>query len=162
VEERDDLAKGAKLAPIVGLAAQGAPVQIVTASIHPKGQPMRVRLQKEFGFEAAHRLPRVPESHKCYRLHGHSFRITLEIEGEVSDDLGWLVDYGEIRAAYAPVRERLDHQYLNEIEGLENPTSEILAAWIYDRIVPVLPQLRSVTVSETCTNRCIYEGPASV
>jgi 6-pyruvoyltetrahydropterin/6-carboxytetrahydropterin synthase len=137
-------------------------VQIVTASIHSKGSPMRVRLQKEFGFEAAHRLPRVPESHKCSRLHGHSFRITLEIEGDVSNDLGWLVDYGEIKAAYAPVRERLDHHYLNEIEGLENPTSEVLAAWIYDRIVPVLPQLKSVTVSETCTNRCIYEGPTSL
>lgn len=121
---------------------------------------MQVRLQKEFGFEAAHRLPRVPEDHKCARLHGHSFRITLDVEGEVDESMGWLVDYGEIKQAYEPVRDQLDHRYLNEIEGLENPTSEVLAAWIFARVSPRLPQLRRVTVAETCTTRCVYEGVA--
>ncbi len=120
---------------------------------------MRVRLEKEFGFEAAHRLPRVAEGHKCSRLHGHSFRVTLEVEGPVNQNQGWLVDYADIKAAYEPVRDELDHRYLNEIEGLENPTSEILAAWIYDRVRPRLPQLKRVTVAETCTTRCVYEGP---
>lgn len=118
---------------------------------------MLVRLQKDFGFEAAHRLPHVPENHKCARLHGHSFRVIVEVEGEVDPERGWLVDYGEIKAAYAPVRDRLDHHYLNEIEGLENPTSEVLAVWLYERIKPALSSLRSITVQETCTSRCIYE-----
>ena len=120
---------------------------------------MRVRLQKDFGFEAAHRLPHVPEGHKCARLHGHSFQVTVEVEGEVDAQQGWLVDYAEIKAAYAPVRDRLDHHYLNEIEGLENPTSEVLAAWLYERIKPALPSLVRITVAETCTSRCVYEGP---
>ena len=120
---------------------------------------MRVRLQKEFGFEAAHRLPHVPEGHKCARLHGHSFRVTVEVEGEVQAESGWLVDYAEIKAAYVSVREQLDHHYLNEIEGLENPTSEVLAAWLWERIRPALPSLRRIIVSETCTSRCIYDGP---
>jgi 6-pyruvoyltetrahydropterin/6-carboxytetrahydropterin synthase len=102
----------------------------------------------------------VPEGHKCARLHGHSFRVMLEVEGPTDADLGWLVDYGEIKRAYEPVREQLDHRYLNEIEGLENPTSEILAEWIFTRVSARLPQLRRVTVAETCTTRCIYEGPA--
>lgn len=119
---------------------------------------MRVRLQKEFGFEAAHRLPQVPEGHKCARLHGHSFRVTVEVEGEVDPERGWLVDYAEIKAATAPVREQLDHHYLNEIEGLENPTSEVLAAWLWDRIRPALPSLCRIVVAETCTSACIYEG----
>ena len=119
---------------------------------------MHVRLVKDFRFEAAHRLPRVPEGHKCARLHGHSFRVDVEVEGEVDPELGWLIDYADIKEAFAPLHEQLDHHYLNEVEGLENPTSEVLAAWIWTRLRPRLPLLRSVTVHETCTSRCVYEG----
>ena len=119
---------------------------------------MRVRLVKDFRFEAAHRLPRVPQGHKCARLHGHSFRVDIEVEGPIDPDLGWLIDYGDIKDAFAPLLDRLDHHYLNEVEGLENPTSEILAKWIWDRLVPRLPSLARVTVHETCTSRCVYEG----
>lgn len=118
---------------------------------------MRVALTKTFRFEAAHRLPHVPPGHKCGRLHGHSFRFEVTVEGDVDPRTGWLVDYGEIKARAAPLVERLDHHFLNEIEGLENPTSEILAQWIYDRLKPVLPLLAAVTVHETCTATCVYE-----
>ena len=120
---------------------------------------MFVRLVKDFRFEAAHRLPRVDPDHKCARLHGHSFRVDVEVAGEVDPARGWLIDYADIKAAFAPLHDQLDHRYLNEIEGLENPTSEALAAWIYDRLRPRLPRLSRITVHETCTSRCIYEGP---
>ena len=122
---------------------------------------MFVRLVKDFWFEAAHRLPMVPPGHKCSRLHGHSFHVAIEVAGETDPDLGWLIDYADIKAAYAPVHDQLDHRYLNEVDGLENPTSEVLAAWIWDRLAPALPQLSKVTVHETCTSRCVYEGPAA-
>lgn len=126
------------------------------------GEPtVFVRLVKDFWFEAAHRLPHVPEGHKCERLHGHSFHVEIEVAGETDPALGWLIDYAEIKAAYGPVHDQLDHRYLNDIEGLENPTSEILAAWIWERLKPALPQLSKVTVHETCTSRCVYEGPAA-
>ncbi|HKK69989.1 MAG TPA: 6-carboxytetrahydropterin synthase QueD [Candidatus Krumholzibacteria bacterium] len=119
---------------------------------------MHVRLVKTFHFEAAHRLPRVPEGHKCARLHGHSFRVDVEVEGPIDVSKGWLIDYADIKEAFAPLHERLDHHYLNEIEGLENPTSEILAAWIWERLQPRLEGLARVVVHETCTARCAYEG----
>ena len=119
---------------------------------------MRVELVKEFRFEASHRLPHVSEGHKCGRLHGHSFRFEVAVEGEVDPKSGWLVDYGDIKKAAAPLVDRLDHYHLNEIEGLENPTSEILAKWIHDRLKPALPLLASVTVFETCTTKCLYRG----
>ena len=122
---------------------------------------MHVRLVKTFGFEAAHRLPRVPEDHKCFRLHGHSFVVDVEVAGPIDEEKGWLIDYGDIKAAYAPIRERLDHHYLNEIEGLENPTSEVLAHWIWSRLKPRLPELVRIVVHETCTSRCVYEGEMS-
>jgi 6-pyruvoyltetrahydropterin/6-carboxytetrahydropterin synthase len=122
---------------------------------------MRTRLVKDFQFEAAHRLPRVPEGHKCGRLHGHSFKIQVEIAGEVDPETGWLLDYADIAGAFRPLHEILDHRYLNEIEGLENPTSEVLAAWIWQRLISSLPQLARVTVQETCSARCVFEGPAS-
>ncbi len=121
---------------------------------------MRQTLVKEIRFEAAHRLPMVPEGHKCARLHGHSFRVEIQVEGEVDPRSGWLIDYAEIADAFAPLREQLDHHYLNEIEGLENPTSENLAAWIWERLSPRLPLLRRIVVHETCTSRCVYEGPS--
>ena len=119
---------------------------------------MRVELSKEFTFEAAHRLPHVPPGHKCGRLHGHSFRFEVAVSGEVDPKTGWLIDYGDIRSAVEPLLARLDHYDLNAIEGLENPTSEVLAKWIYDRLKPGLPLLASITVNETCTTQCIYRG----
>lgn len=119
---------------------------------------MIVELVKEFSFEAAHLLPRVPEDHKCRRLHGHSYRVGITVKGEVDPEMGWLVDYGDIKAAIEPVRRRLDHYYLNEIEGLENPTSENLARWIFERLKPALAGLSQVVVRETCTSGCIYRG----
>ncbi len=117
-----------------------------------------IEVYKEFRFEAAHRLPNVPEGHKCGRLHGHSFRVEIHICGEIDPHLGWIMDFGELKAAFAPLYERLDHHYLNEIEGLENPTSENLARWIWQQLAPTLPQLCRVVVKETCTSGCIYEG----
>ena len=122
---------------------------------------MQVELEKTFRFEAAHLLPKVPEGHKCRRLHGHSFIVDVGVRGDVNEKVGWLVDYADIRAAFTPIYERLDHRYLNEVDGLENPTSEILAAWIWDRLKPSLPGLFRITVHETCTVRCRYYGPGS-
>ncbi|MBN70827.1 MAG: 6-carboxytetrahydropterin synthase QueD [Gimesia sp.] len=115
-------------------------------------------LYKEFRFEAAHRLPNVPENHKCARLHGHSFRVQLHLSGKVDDKYGWVVDFADIKAAFKPVHERLDHYYLNEIEGLDNPTSENIAIWIWRQLKPNLAQLSKVVVSETCDCGCSYSG----
>jgi 6-pyruvoyltetrahydropterin/6-carboxytetrahydropterin synthase len=117
----------------------------------------KMRLVKEFQIEAAHRLPRLPEGHKCHRLHGHSFRIAVSIEGEVDPELGWVMDYADISEAFRPLFNILDHQYLNEIDGLENPTSENLARWIWQRLKAELPELSEIEVRETCTAGCIYK-----
>lgn len=117
-----------------------------------------MEIYKAFTIEAAHRLPNLPENHKCYRLHGHSFKIEVHVTGEVDQKTGWIMDFADISAAFKPLYERLDHHYLNEIEGLENPTSENLARWIWRRLQPALPLLSSVVVQETCTAGCIYEG----
>ena len=114
---------------------------------------------KSFTLEAAHRLPNVPPGHKCARLHGHSFRVELHVSGEVGADTGWVMDFGDIKAAFKPIYERLDHHYLNDIPGLENPTSEQLAKWIWDQTKPVLPLLSAIVVHETCTSGCRYTGP---
>jgi 6-pyruvoyltetrahydropterin/6-carboxytetrahydropterin synthase len=119
---------------------------------------MKVELVKEFTFEAAHRLPAVPDGHKCARLHGHSFTCELAIRGEVDPESGWFIDYADIAAAFEPLRRRLDHYYLNEIEGLDNPTSENLARWVWTRLEGTLPGLARVTIRETCTARCDYFG----
>jgi 6-pyruvoyltetrahydropterin/6-carboxytetrahydropterin synthase len=119
---------------------------------------MKVRLVHEFRFESAHRLPKVPPGHKCARLHGHSFKVELAIAGLVNPQTGWLIDFGEMLKIWEPIHGELDHNYLNEVPGLENPTSEVLAKWIWDRIKPRLPQLAQVTVFETCDARCEYLG----
>ena len=119
---------------------------------------MNVRLIKEYRFEAAHRLPNVPVGHKCARLHGHSFKVELTIEGPVNERTGWFIDYGELDALWQPLHEILDHHYLNEVPGLENPTSEFLARFIWQRLKPSLPALTRVTLFETCDARCEYEG----
>src|SRR4051794_18986859 len=119
-----------------------------------------MELYKVFGFEAAHRLPNVSAGHKCGRLHGHSFRVTIHIKGRVGLTSGWVMDFADIKSAFQPLLDQLDHHYLNEIEGLSNPTSENLARWIWCRLLPALPLLSKVVVSETCTSGCVYEGNA--
>jgi 6-pyruvoyltetrahydropterin/6-carboxytetrahydropterin synthase len=119
---------------------------------------MKVALTREFRFEAAHLLPRAPEGHKCRRLHGHSFRVEVTVEGEVDPSTGWFLDYGVIGGLVDPLQRELDHTYLNEVPGLENPTSELLARWIWERLKPGLPSLIRVVVHETCESRCSYEG----
>ncbi|MEK6813762.1 MAG: 6-carboxytetrahydropterin synthase QueD [Nitrospirota bacterium] len=118
-----------------------------------------VTLVKEFTFEAAHRLPNVPPENKCRRLHGHSYGVEIHVTGEVDPGTGWLIDYADIKKAAGPIIERLDHRCLNEIEGLENPTSERIAAWIWKRVAPSLPGLSLIVIRETSTSRCLYRGP---
>ncbi len=118
-------------------------------------------ISKTFRIEAAHRLPHVPEGHKCARLHGHSFGIELHVKGPLDPKLGWVMDFADLKAAFAPLFERLDHRYLNEVPGLENPTSENLARWVWDELKPRLPLLDHVIVHETCTSACRYDGPGA-
>lgn len=115
-------------------------------------------IYKEFTIEAAHLLPNVPEGHKCKRLHGHSFVIRIEVSGQLQEPAGWVMDYGDLKIAFQAVFERLDHHYLNDIPGLENPTSENLARWIWQQLKPKLALLSAVEVKETCSTGCIYRG----
>lgn len=117
-----------------------------------------MQIFKVFTIEAAHRLPNVPAGHKCARLHGHSFRVEIHVEGEVDPVTGWVMDFADIKAAFAPLYERLDHHYLNDIEGLENPTSENLARWIWHQLKPELAGLARVVVHETCTSGASFSG----
>jgi 6-pyruvoyltetrahydropterin/6-carboxytetrahydropterin synthase len=113
---------------------------------------------KRFTVEAAHHLPYASPGHKCRRLHGHSFQIDIHVRGEVQPDAGWVMDFADLKTAFQPLYEQLDHHYLNEVEGLSNPTSENLALWIWLRLQPSLPGLAKVVVCETCTSGCVYEG----
>ena len=115
-------------------------------------------IYKDFRFEAAHRLPNVPEGHKCARLHGHSFMVRVFVSGEPGAQSGWIIDYGDIGKAFAPILDQLDHYYLNDIDGLENPTSENLAVWIWQQLKPQLPGLSKLEIKETCNSGCIYRG----
>jgi 6-pyruvoyltetrahydropterin/6-carboxytetrahydropterin synthase len=134
----------------------GIPDRAARVSDTEAGATMEI--WKEFKFEAAHRLPRLPDDHKCSRLHGHSFRVRIYIAGDPDPDLGWVTDFADIKKAFDPVLAQLDHHYLNEIEGLDNPTSELLAKWIWQRLKPALPSLSRVEIGETCTCGCVYEG----
>lgn len=120
-----------------------------------------VGLWKEFRFEAAHQLPNVPPGHKCARLHGHSFVLEIHVNGEVDRHTGMLVDFADIKRAFAPLHDQLDHRFLNEIEGLENPTSENIVRWVWQRLKPALPDLSRLVLRETCTVGCAYDGPRS-
>lgn len=120
-----------------------------------------VEVVKDFRFEAAHFLPQVPEGHKCRRIHGHSFRGEVAVRGPVHPKLGWVMDFAELKGAVDPLVKELDHYLLNDIEGLENPTSELLAVWIWRRLAGVVPNLYRVTIEETCTSRCHYFGSHS-
>jgi 6-pyruvoyltetrahydropterin/6-carboxytetrahydropterin synthase len=113
---------------------------------------------KEFQIESAHSLPNVPAGHKCGRIHGHSFRIRICIVGEPGPKTGWVMDFADIKEIFKPLYEQLDHRYLNEIEGLENPTSEAIATWIWVRLKPELPMLSKVVIHETCTSGCSFTG----
>ncbi|HUC17840.1 MAG TPA: 6-carboxytetrahydropterin synthase QueD [Acetobacteraceae bacterium] len=117
-----------------------------------------MRLFQSFTFEAAHRLPKVPPSHRCYAMHGHSYRVVLGLEGPVDPESGFVVDFFEIEQAFSPLLARLDHHCLNEIEGLENPTAENIAVWIWQRMKPALPHLAAVTVYETPNCWAEYDG----
>ena len=117
-----------------------------------------MEIVKKFRFEAAHLLPHVPEGHKCRRLHGHSYEVAVYVQGHMDERMGWVQDFGEIKEAINPILEQLDHHYLKEIEGLENPTSEVLARWIWQRLKPRLSNLSKLEVYETCSAGCIYQG----
>lgn len=120
--------------------------------------PDVVELVKDFRFEAAHFLPNVPEGHKCRRTHGHSFRGEIAVRGPVDPHLGWVMDFADLKKAVDPLVADLDHYLLNDVAGLENPTSELLAIWIWNRLAPAVPNLHRVTIEETCTSRCHYYG----
>jgi len=119
-----------------------------------------VEIFKEFTFEAAHRLPNVPAGHKCSRLHGHSYRVAVHVQGPIGARTGWVRDYAELSCAMKPLIDVLDHYYLNEVEGLDNPTSEVIARWIWLRLRPSLPDLSQVVVHETCTAGCAEDDDA--
>ncbi|MCC6746473.1 MAG: 6-carboxytetrahydropterin synthase QueD [Deltaproteobacteria bacterium] len=116
-----------------------------------------MRLIRKFRLECAHRLPRLPEGHKCWRLHGHSYVVEVTVEGPVDPVEGWVMDFDRMDGAFAAVHEALDHRYLNEVPGLANPTSENLARWIWERLREDLP-LVEVRVDETCDAACVYRG----
>ena len=121
-------------------------------------EPAIVELEKTFRFEAAHHLPNVEADHRCARVHGHSYTITIRVTGPVDPDKGWLMDFNHIGDSVGPWIEQLDHRSLNDIEGLENPTTEVLAVWLWDRVVRQLPQLDAIIVAETERTRCVYRG----
>ena len=119
-----------------------------------------IELLRKFSFDSAHSLPNVPEGHKCHRLHGHTFHVEVRVTGPIGETTGWVMDFADLKKVVNPVIEELDHRYLNEIPGLENPTSELIAVWIWNRIAGNLHGLSSVTVHETCNTGCTYRGPA--
>lgn len=113
---------------------------------------------KTFTFEAAHRLPRVPPGHQCARLHGHSYTVTVHVSGPVDDATGWVMDFADLSRAVRPLLDQLDHQYLNDIDGLENSTCENLARWLWQHLQPRLPALAKIVIHETATSGCAYQG----
>ena len=119
---------------------------------------MKAELVRTFRFEAAHRLPNAPETHKCHRTHGHGYRVDVHVEGEVDPHVGWVMDFSEISRMVAPIIDELDHQMLNDLPGLANCTAEMIAKYIWDRLVESLSGLSAVTVWESDKSRCIYRG----
>ena len=119
---------------------------------------MKARLTRDFFFESAQTLPKVPPGHKCGRMHGHSFRVEVSIEGEVNAETGWVYDHALIGEAMKPLVAQLDHTYLNEIPGLENPTIELMAAWFWTKLAPQCPGLCEIVIHETPSARCVYRG----
>jgi len=121
--------------------------------------PPQLELATNFTFEASHQLPHAPEHSKCRRLHGHSWKVEVHVRGPLQAETGWVIDFDDIQRACRPVYDALDHRHLNDIEGLENPTSEMVALWIWERLAADIPELSAVVVHETCTARCTYRGP---
>ena len=117
-----------------------------------------MEIYKDITFEAAHLLPNLPDDHKCRRLHGHSFKVRITLDGPIQENVGWVKDFSDIKKAFQPIYDQLDHRYLNDIEGLDNPTSENLAKWIWEKIVNKLENLIAIEVKETCSSGCIYRG----
>lgn len=117
-----------------------------------------MEVYREFKFDAAHLLPNITPGHSCSRMHGHTFRVVVRLEGEVGKKTGWVRDFGEIKRLCEPVMDELDHSTLNDIPGLDNPTSENIAVWIWNRLRPVLPELSAVEVGETSATGCTYRG----
>ena len=115
-------------------------------------------LYKQFTFDAAHYLPKVPDGHKCKQMHGHTYHLTIFIEGEVLKERGWVLDFGDIKELLKPVLGVIDHALLNNIPGLENPTAELFSVWLWDKIKPLLPELKKIELKETPTSGVIYEG----
>lgn len=113
---------------------------------------------KKFAFDSAHSLPHVPDGHKCKEVHGHTYHLTVFIEGDLDEKLGWVMDFAEIKRVIKPLVDRIDHKYMNDIEGLENPTCEIIAKWLWDRIKPEIPKLKKIQLDETPTSGAVYEG----
>jgi len=119
---------------------------------------MIFRLTKDFRFEAAQTLPNVPADHKCGRMHGHSFKVEISVDGKMDPETGWVYDHARISRAMDPIMEQLDHAYLNDIEGLENPTIEVMAHWLWEKLEPQLPGLAEIVIHETPSARCTYRG----
>lgn len=117
-----------------------------------------MQIFKQFSFDSAHVLPNVPDGHKCKNLHGHTYHLTVFFEGNLDSSLGWVIDFTEIKTKMTPIINRLDHNYLNDIKGLENPTCEIMCVWLWDEIKPLLPALSKIELKETPTSGAIYEG----
>lgn len=115
-----------------------------------------MRITTEFHFDAAHRLPKVPEGHKCGRLHGHTYRLLVTVDGPVRDD-GFVIDFADVKTAVDPLIKQLDHHYLNDIPGLDNPTVEVQLEWLWQRIN--LPDLAQLKLFEGLTNSATYRGP---
>jgi 6-pyruvoyltetrahydropterin/6-carboxytetrahydropterin synthase len=119
---------------------------------------MIIILSKDFDFESAQSLPQFPAGHKCRNVHGHSFKITISVRGPVDEASGIFYDHAAISDVMKPLVAQLDHAYLNEIPGLENPTIENMARWFWDRLHTQLPGLYEITLHETPRARCTYRG----
>ncbi len=117
---------------------------------------MKLELKSHFQIESARFLPLLPKTHPCAHMHGHSFKIILTLVGDIDPKIGWVIDYNDIDAAVKPILNLIDHKILNEVPGLENPTSEFLAIWFYEKAKPLLPQLTKVTIAETPSTECSY------
>ncbi len=120
---------------------------------------MTTEIYRTFSFDAAHYLPKVPDGHKCGHMHGHTYTVEIRLRGDVDPVAGWVRDFGDIKEAFRPLEVLLDHRVLNDVPGLDNPTSELLAQWLWERLVPTLPDLCSVGVSETSNSGVVYRGP---
>lgn len=115
-------------------------------------------IYKQFTFDAAHYLPNVPENHKCRRVHGHTYHLTLFFEGNIDADLGWIIDFSDIKKNVNPILNLVDHHFLNEVEGLQNPTCERISIWLWNKIKPLIPQLKRIELKETPSSGAIYDG----